>query len=129
MSTQGWSRRQAARRRQDLRSIVRQARVLLLALRHPQTPWRARVVAGCAAAYLLSPIQVIPTFIPVIGQLDDLAVLLVGMKLLRKLLPENILAECEARATSPRFVPPIRYESTTLVAFPKATTSSQNCSI
>lgn len=129
MSTQGWLRRQAARRRQDLRSIVRQARVLSLALRHPQTPWRARVVAGCAAAYLLSPIQLIPTFIPVIGQLDDLAVLLVGMKLLRKLLPKNILAECEARATSPRFVPRMNCESTTLMVFPKATTSSQNCNI
>jgi len=129
MSTPGWLRRQAARRRQDLRSIMRQARVLWLALRHPQTPWRARVVAGCAAAYLLSPIQLIPTFIPVIGQLDDLAVLLVGMKLLRQLLPENILAECEAQAKSPRFAPRMKGEPTALIVFPKATTSSQNCNI
>ena len=128
MSTPGWLRRQAARRRQDLRLTVRQARILSLAPRHPQTPWRARVVAGCAAAYLLSPIQLIPTFIPVIGQLDDLAVLLVGMKLLRKLLPENILAECEARATPTRFVPRMKSKSTTLMVFPEATTSSQNCS-
>jgi uncharacterized membrane protein YkvA (DUF1232 family) len=105
MSIPGWLRRQAVRRRQDLRSTVRQTRVLLLALRHPHTPWRARVVAGCAAAYLVSPIQLIPTFIPVIGQLDDLAVLLVGMILLRKLLPKNVLAECEARASSPLLVP------------------------
>ena len=129
MSTGGWLRRQVARRRQDLRSTVRQARVLSLALRHPQTPWRARVVAACAAFYLLSPIQLIPTFIPVIGQLDDLAVLLVGMKLLRNLLPENILAECEARATSPRFVPRTKCESVTLMAFQEATTSSQNYDI
>jgi uncharacterized membrane protein YkvA (DUF1232 family) len=46
-----------------------------LLLRHPAVPWHAKVVAACSVGYLLSPIQFIPTFIPVIGQLDDLAAL------------------------------------------------------
>jgi len=100
MSKQGRICSLTAKARQNVGFIVRQARILLLALRHPHTPWRARVIAGCTAAYLLSPIQLIPTFIPIIGQLDDLLVLLVGTKLLRKMMPENILAECETRAMS-----------------------------
>jgi uncharacterized membrane protein YkvA (DUF1232 family) len=57
--------------------------------------------AGCAVAYLLSPIQLIPTFIPVVGQMDDLLVLFVGMKLVHKLTPAAILEECEAKSGSP----------------------------
>jgi uncharacterized membrane protein YkvA (DUF1232 family) len=63
-------------------------------------PLRCRLVAGCAVAYIFSPIQLIPTFIPVIGQLDDLFVLWLGSKLLRKLTPRALLEECEARAIS-----------------------------
>jgi len=63
-------------------------------------PFRSRLVAGCAVAYIFSPIQLIPTFIPVIGQLDDLFVLWLGTKLLRKLTPRAVLEECEAQVTS-----------------------------
>lgn len=100
-SGKSWLRIQAVKRKQDLAYLVEQARILSLALRHPGVPWYAKLVAGCSIGYLVSPIQIIPTFIPVIGQLDDLFVLFVGMKLLRKLTPQNVLAECEARAKSP----------------------------
>jgi uncharacterized membrane protein YkvA (DUF1232 family) len=89
-----------ARRRKDLEFVVWQIRVLGLAVKHPQVPWHAKLVAGCAVGYRVSPIQIIPTFIPIIGQLDDLFVLFVGMKLLRKWTPERVLTECEARARS-----------------------------
>jgi len=62
-------------------------------------PFRSRLVAGCAVAYIFSPIQLIPTFIPVIGQLDDLFVLWLGTKLLQKLTPRAVLEECEAQVT------------------------------
>jgi len=65
-------------------------------LKHPQVPWHAKLVAGCTVGYLLSPIQLIPTPIPVIGQLDDLAVLIVGMKLVRILTPAALLEECSS---------------------------------
>jgi len=99
----GWLRIQTAKRRQDLAYLVEQARILSLALRHSGVPWSAKLVAGCSIGYLVSPIQIIPTFIPVIGQLDDLFVLFVGMKLLRKLTPPGVLAECEERAKSSIF--------------------------
>jgi uncharacterized membrane protein YkvA (DUF1232 family) len=84
----------------DAGSVLRQINMLSRALRHPQMPFRSRLVAGCAVAYIFSPIQLIPTFIPVIGQLDDLFVLWLGTKLLRKLTPRAVLEECEAQVTS-----------------------------
>ena len=98
---ESWLRVQMAKRRKDLESIVRHAHLLSLVLRHPNVPWLAKTVAGCAVAYLLSPIQLIPTFIPVVGQMDDLLVLFVGMKLVHKLTPATILEECEAKSGSP----------------------------
>ena len=87
----------SAKWNRDLKFLLRETRVVTLLLRHPDVPWHAKLIAACTLGYLLSPIQVIPTFIPVIGQLDDLAVLLIGMKLLRALTPRTVLAECEAK--------------------------------
>jgi len=81
--------------------VVRQTRVMTLILRHPEVPWSAKFVAACALGYIVSPIQLIPSFIPVIGQLDDVAVLFLGAKLVRVIVPSAILAECEGRAESP----------------------------
>ncbi|PYY17225.1 MAG: hypothetical protein DMG61_00230 [Acidobacteria bacterium] len=97
-SDESWLRQQALKWNRDVKFLIRETRVLSLLLRHPDAPWRAKVVAACTVGYLLSPIQIIPTFIPLIGQLDDLAVLLTGMKLLRRLAPTAALAECEAKA-------------------------------
>jgi uncharacterized membrane protein YkvA (DUF1232 family) len=102
-SDRSWFRIQKAKRRQDIEQVVRQVRVLSLALKHPGVPWYGKLVAGCSVGYLVSPVQIIPTFIPIIGQLDDLFVLFVGMKLLRKMTPPSVLAECEVRAESPIF--------------------------
>jgi uncharacterized membrane protein YkvA (DUF1232 family) len=72
--------------------------VFYLVLKHPRTRWYARLVAACAAGYVLSPIQLIPNFIPVIGTLDDMLVLFVGAKLLKIITPADVLAECRERA-------------------------------
>ena len=100
LSDKSWFCIQMARWRQDVEYIVWQVRILSLALRHPLVPWHAKLVAGCAVGYLLSPIQLIPTFIPIIGQMDDILVLFLGMKLLRKWTPITLLAECEMRANT-----------------------------
>jgi uncharacterized membrane protein YkvA (DUF1232 family) len=89
--------------RAEMRRLVRQTRAMTLLLRHPAVPWHAKVVAACSVGYLLSPIQLIPTFIPAIGQLDDLAVLYVGMKVVRVLTPPTLLEECEAHAATAAF--------------------------
>jgi len=81
---------------EGLRFLIRQTRIMTSILKHPQVPWHAKLVAGCTVGYLLSPIQLIPTPIPVIGQLDDLAVLIVGMKLVRILTPAALLEECSS---------------------------------
>ena len=68
------------------------------ALRHPRTPLLAKVVGGLVVAYALSPIDLIPDFIPVLGYLDDLILLPAGIALVLRLLPAPVLAECRARA-------------------------------
>jgi uncharacterized membrane protein YkvA (DUF1232 family) len=97
----GWFQNQSEKWNRRLRSVVRQTRVMTLILKHPEIPWSAKCVAACALGYIVSPIQLIPSFIPVIGQLDDVAVLFVGAKLVRVIVPSAILAECEGRAESP----------------------------
>jgi len=96
----GWLRDQSAKWNVRLRFVVRQTRVMTLILKHPNVPWSARLVAACALGYILSPIQLIPSFIPVIGQLDDLAVLVAGAKVVRVLVPCAVLADCEGQAES-----------------------------
>src|SRR2546430_15876350 len=94
---------QPAKWNESLRSLLRQARVMTLILKHPAVPWPAKLVAGCTVGYIMSPVQLIPSFIPIIGQLDDLAMLLAGAKLLRVLAPPAVLAECKAQAESHQF--------------------------
>ena len=96
--TRSWLRGQSAKWNERLRSVIRQTRVMTLILKHPNVPWSAKCVAACALGYILSPIQLIPSFIPVIGQLDDLTVLFLGAKLVRVLVPCALLAECESKA-------------------------------
>ena len=59
---------------------------------------RRRTFASCTAAYLFSPIQLIPSFIPVIGILDDLVVVFLGLKLLQRITPADVLTECRGLA-------------------------------
>ena len=63
---------------------------------HPQVPWHAKAVAGCAVLYVVSPIQIIPNFIPIIGQMDDVLVVTLGIKYLRRYVPQSVLDECES---------------------------------
>ncbi len=71
---------------------------LYLAARHPDTPWYAKLLAAAIAAYAFSPIDLIPDFIPVVGYLDDLVLIPLGIALAIKLVPPPVLAECRARA-------------------------------
>ncbi len=71
---------------------------LYLAYRDPRTPWYARLVAGLVVAYALSPVDLIPDPIPVLGHLDDLVVVPLGVILAVKLIPREVLAESRRRA-------------------------------
>lgn len=100
----GWLRSQLAKWMEDMKFILWRACTLSIMVGHPQVPWRAKFAATVGVAYVFSPIQLIPTIIPIIGQLDDLCVLFLATKLVRKWTPKEVLAECEARAESHLFV-------------------------
>jgi uncharacterized membrane protein YkvA (DUF1232 family) len=75
------------------RGLKRDVHALYLAARDPRVPWYAKAVALGVAAYALSPIDLIPDFIPVIGYLDDLIIVPLGILLAVRLIPPEILAE------------------------------------
>ena len=81
-------------------------RALLLAYRDPRTPWYAKAFAALVAAYALSPIDLIPDFIPVLGQLDDLLLVPLGVALAVRMIPREVLADCRARAREASARPP-----------------------
>jgi uncharacterized membrane protein YkvA (DUF1232 family) len=71
---------------------------LYLACRDPRTPWYAKLLAGGVVAYAVSPIDLIPDFIPVLGILDDLVIVPLGTLLVIKMVPKEVLAECREKA-------------------------------
>lgn len=68
--------------------------LLYLAFRHPKTPWYAKAVIAVVVSYALSPIDLIPDFIPVLGYLDDLLLIPGGILLAIKLIPKEVIEEC-----------------------------------
>ena len=69
-----------------------------LAYRDPRTPWYARLFALCVVGYALSPIDLIPDFIPVLGYLDDLILVPLGIALAIKMIPQAVVDECREKA-------------------------------
>jgi uncharacterized membrane protein YkvA (DUF1232 family) len=80
------------------RGLKRDVHAIWLAARHPRTPRGAKLLALAVAAYALSPIDLIPDFIPVLGYLDDLLVVPLGILLVTRMMPPDLLAECRAAA-------------------------------
>lgn len=71
---------------------------LYLAARDPRTPWYAKLFGACIVAYALSPIDLIPDFVPILGYLDDLVLIPLGIALAIHMVPPQVLDECRARA-------------------------------
>jgi uncharacterized membrane protein YkvA (DUF1232 family) len=84
--------------REWARYLKREVVVLWICTRHPRTPWLAKALALTLVGYALSPIDLIPDFIPVLGYLDDLVIVPLGVWLVLKLVPEDVMAECRAEA-------------------------------
>ncbi|MHA7772104.1 YkvA family protein [Roseibium sp. M-1] len=78
--------------------LKRDIDALYLAGRDPRVPWHVKALAMAVAAYALSPIDLIPDFIPVIGYLDDLLLVPLGIFLVVKLIPTEIMEDCRRRA-------------------------------
>ena len=84
--------------RAQSRRLKREALALYFVARDRRTPWFARALAAMVVAYALSPFDLIPDFIPVLGFLDDLVIVPLGVAVALKLVPPAVLADCRARA-------------------------------
>ncbi len=80
------------------KSLERQTLAAYFAARDPRTPWPVRLLAMFVAAYALSPIDLIPDFIPVLGYLDDLLLVPLGIALVVRLVPAEVMADARERA-------------------------------
>jgi uncharacterized membrane protein YkvA (DUF1232 family) len=86
--------------KQKAKELKSEAQVLLIAYRDPRTPLSAKILIGLTVGYLLSPIDLIPDFIPVLGVLDDLIIVPLLITISIKLIPEKILEEAQQKAKS-----------------------------
>jgi uncharacterized membrane protein YkvA (DUF1232 family) len=109
------ARRARVRLKEWARAIRRDAHALYLAARDTRTPWYAKAVAAAIAAYALSPIDLIPDFIPVLGLLDEVILLPVGMWIVMRLIPEEVMAEHRATAALAAGRPVSRRAAVTIV--------------
>ena len=101
----GWARR--------LKALVL---ALSIAYGDPRTPWLARFVAICVVAYALSPIDLIPDPIPVLGYLDDLILLPIGIALAVRLIPPEVWADAKATATTSERLPVNKVAASIIIA-------------
>src|SRR5687768_15685461 len=81
------------------KALKQQTLVVYYVARDRRTPWLARGLALGVAAYALSPIDLIPDFIPVLGYLDDLVLVPLGVMLVLRMVPEEVLADARGRAS------------------------------
>ena len=84
--------------KQRAKQLKRDIPAVFLALKHRETPIPAKILAGITVAYALSPIDLIPDFIPVVGMLDDVILLSALIALTVKLIPPKIFEECRAQS-------------------------------
>ena len=91
MSLQTWWRAKT-------HNLKREVFALYLACRDPRVPWYAKALAAGVVAYAFSPIDLIPDFIPVVGYLDELVLVPLGVLAVRAMIPAAVLAECRERA-------------------------------
>lgn len=84
--------------RHRARQLRAETYALYLAYRDPRVPWYVKLLAACVVSYAFSPIDLIPDFIPVLGYLDDLVLVPIGIALVVKMIPESVLIECRQKA-------------------------------
>jgi uncharacterized membrane protein YkvA (DUF1232 family) len=88
----------AERLKRWARRLKTEVYALYLAYKDPRVPWYARVFAVCVVGYAFSPIDLIPDPIPVLGHLDDLVLIPLGIALAIRMIPSEVLAECREKA-------------------------------
>ncbi len=84
--------------KEKAKALKQEVHAIYLCCKDPRTPWYAKAFAGCIVAYALSPIDLIPDFIPVLGYVDELILLPLGIAAVRKMIPTVVLDECRLKA-------------------------------
>ena len=90
--------RSLERWKQRARLLKQELHALYIACRDPRVPWYAKALAACVTAYALSPIDLIPDFIPVLGYVDDLIIVPAGIALVLRMIPPVVMAESREKA-------------------------------
>jgi uncharacterized membrane protein YkvA (DUF1232 family) len=98
------------------RTLKRDAHTIYLAAQSPRVPWHARILAIAVAGYALSPIDLIPDFIPVLGYVDDLVIVPLGIWLVLSLIPEDVMAEYRAMADEAETRPRSKVAAVAIIA-------------
>ncbi len=91
MAVGDWAKRTSHRLRRD-------AHMLWIAARDPRTPFIAKVIGGIVSAYVLSPIDLVPDFVPILGVIDDLLIMWFGITVAVRIVPRPLMAEHRAAA-------------------------------
>jgi len=104
--------------RQRAKQLKTDVYAVYLAYKDPRTPWYAKILIACIVGYAFSPIDLIPDFIPVLGYVDDLILVPIGIALALKMIPPAVLADCriKARATMAGKRPTNWFAASTIVA-------------
>lgn len=90
MSKESW--------KEKTRQLKTEVHALYLAFRDPRVPWYARVLMAFIIGYAVCPIDLVPDFIPVLGQIDDLIIVPVGISIVLRMIPKSVMEECRQRA-------------------------------
>lgn len=108
MNLESWRRR--------VRKLKTESHALYLACRDPRVPWYAKALAALVVGYVFSPIDPIPDFIPVVGFLDEMVVVPIGVAMVVKMVPPEVMAECRERAAKMEGKPTNRVAAVVVVA-------------
>jgi uncharacterized membrane protein YkvA (DUF1232 family) len=92
-----WSRSHLRKIKTWARMLKREVHAIYLAAQSPRVPWYTKWLALAVVGYALSPIDLIPDFIPVLGYLDDLIIVPLGIWLVLSLIPQEVMTACRAR--------------------------------
>ena len=87
-----------AKWRQRVRELKTEVYALYLAYKDPRVPWYARVFIACVVGYAFSPIDLIPDFVPILGYLDDLVLIPLGIKIALSIIPEDVMNESRGKS-------------------------------
>lgn len=107
MNLESWRRR--------ARKLKTESYALYLAYRDPRVPWYAKALAALVVGYVFSPIDPIPDFIPVVGLLDEMVVVPIGVAMVVKMIPPEVMAECRERAAKTEGKPTNRVAAVVIV--------------